>query len=131
MMATRCDAVVAADIVEEPLHAARSLCNDLPWVRFERLRIPAEWPDGRFDLIVLSEVLYFLDPSDVATVAARALAALDTDGVVLSVNWRGHGDDPCGGDEAATIFLNQTEQALRVASRYHTASYRIDLLVRR
>ena len=41
------------------------------------------------------------------------------------------GDDPCGGDEAATILLNQTHQVLRVASRYHTASYRIDLLVRR
>ena len=36
------------------------------------------------------------------------LAALDTDGVVVSVNWRGHGDDPCGGDEAATILLNET-----------------------
>jgi hypothetical protein len=34
-------------------------------------------------------VLYFLAPSDVATVAVRALAALDTDGAVLSVNWRG------------------------------------------
>jgi hypothetical protein len=75
-------------------------------------------------------VLYFLTAHDIAAVADRALAALESDGVVLSVNWRGHGDDPCGGDEAATIFLNQTDQVLRVASRYHTASYRIDLLVR-
>ena len=95
------------------------------------LRIPTEWPNGRFDLIVLSEVLYFLTFRDIAAVAARVLAALDTDGVVLSVNWRGRGDDPCGGDEAATILLNQTHQVLRVASRYHTASYRIELLVRR
>ena len=131
MLAARCDALLAADIVEEPLHTARTLCSDLPWVRFVRRCIPAEWPEGRFDLIVLSEVLYFLTADDIAAVAARVLTALDTDGVVLSVNWRGHGDDPCGGDEAATIFLNQTGRVLRVASRNHTASYRIDLLVRR
>ena len=80
---------------------------------------------------MLSEVLYFLTFRDIAAVTARVLAALDTDGVVLSVNWRGHGDDPCGGDEAATILLNHTHQVLRVASRYHTASYRIELLARR
>ena len=74
MLATSCDALLAADIVEEPLQSARTLCSDLPWVRFERLRIPAEWPAGRFDLIVLSEVLYFLTPSDIAAVAARVLA---------------------------------------------------------
>jgi hypothetical protein len=131
MLATRCDALLAGDIVEEPLNTARISCDDQPWVRFVRLRIPAEWPDGQFDLIVLSEVLYFLSCRDIAAVAARTLACLDTDGVVLSVNWRGHGDDPCGGDEAATILLNQTHQALRVASCCRTASYRMELLVRR
>ena len=80
-----------------------------------------EWPDGRFDLIVLSEVLYFLHLPRHCTVAARVLAALDTDGVVLSVNWRGHGDDPCGGDEAAIILLNETYQVLARESRYCTA----------
>ena len=49
--------------------------------------------DGRFDLIVLSEVPSF---RDIAAVAARVVTALDTDGVVLSANWRGHGNDPCG-----------------------------------
>jgi hypothetical protein len=128
MLAMRCDALLAADIVEEPLRTARIMCGDLPWVRFMRMRIPIEWPDGCFDLIVLSEVLYFLTFHDIAAVAARVLTALDTGGVVLSVNWRGHGDDPCDGDEAATIFLNETSHALRVVSRYRTASYRMELL---
>jgi hypothetical protein len=131
MLARHCDALLGADIVEPPLRTARRICTDLPWVRLARLRIPAEWPDARFDLIVLSEVLYFLSPRDIATVAARVLDTLDPDGVVLSVNWRGHGDDPCGGDEAATILLNETQASLRVASHYQTASYRMDLLIRR
>ena len=131
MLATRCDALLAADTVEEPLHAARTLCHDLPRVRFVRLHIPTRWPHNRFDLIVLSEVLYLLCFRDIATVAALALAAPYTDGVVLLVNWLGPGDDPCGGDVAATMFLNQTHRVLRVASHYHTAQYRSELLVRR
>ena len=94
------------------------------------MRIPAEWPDGRFDLIVLSEVLYFLSLRDIAAVAAHVLAALDADGVVLSVNWRGHGNDPCGGDEAATTLAKPDPRVLRVVS-LPRASYRIELLVRR
>ena len=110
MLATRCDALLAADIVEEPLHTASTLSG--PAVDpLCTPAFPAEWPDGRFDLIVLSEVLYFLTFRDIAAVAARALTALDTDGVVLSVYWRGHGEDPCGGDEAATILLNRLSSA--------------------
>lgn len=130
MLAGHCDALLAADIVDEPLRTARVFCNDLTWVHFVRMRIPTEWPDGRFDLIVLSEVLYFLSPRDIAGVAAGVLAAIDTDGVVLSVNWRGHGNDPCGGDEAANIFLSETHPGLYLASSHHTSSYRIDLLAR-
>lgn len=130
MLAARCDALLAADIVEQPLRTARAFCADLPTVRFVRLRIPAEWPDGRFDLIVLSEILYFLSHGDIAAVAERVRAALETDGVVLSVNWRGRGDDPCGGDEARAIFLREINPSLRVVSSYHSTSYRIDLLVR-
>lgn len=131
MLAPRCDALLAADIVEEPLRTARTLCRDLPGVRFARLRIPGEWPDGRFDLIVLSEVLYFLTADDIAAVAASVRATLDSAGVVLSVNWRGHGDDPCGGDEAADTLLNATREMLRVESSFCTDAYRLELLVRR
>lgn len=131
MLASRCDALLAADIVEEPLETARRLCTELPWVRFARMHVPAEWPEGRFDLIVLSELLYFLTPADIARLAARVLDVLDRDGVVLSVNWRGQGDDPCGGDEAAAKLLNETRSVLAVASHYHNAYYSIDMLIRR
>jgi Nodulation protein S (NodS) len=58
MLATSCDALLAADIVEEALHTARSLCSDLPWVRFACMRIPAEWLDGRFDLKSLRSAVF-------------------------------------------------------------------------
>ena len=71
MLATHCDTLLAVDIVEAPLRAARSACADQSWVRFAQMQIPGQWPTATFDLIVLSEVLYFLSPADVARAADR------------------------------------------------------------
>jgi hypothetical protein len=131
MLAPRCDALLGVDIVEQPLHAARSTCSDQPWVQFRRMQAPDEWPDGDFDLIVLSEVLYFLSPRDVARVAERTLANLDATGLVLLVNWRGRSGDPCTGDEAADLFIERTSGRLEPRMQCQEATYRLDLLGRR
>src|ERR1700760_3882066 len=57
-LASRCDVVLGIDAAETPLAEATRRCADLPNVRFERMFVPDEWPDGAFGLIVLSEVIY-------------------------------------------------------------------------
>jgi SAM-dependent methyltransferase len=131
LLAPRCEALLAVDIIEEPLRAARAMCADQPWVRFKRMRIPDEWPDEAFDLIVLSEVLYFLSPADIAAVADRVCTTLGSGGVVLLVNWRGQSDDPCTGDEAADIFAERTRRWLSSIAHRQDDAYRVDLLCRR
>ncbi len=64
------------------------------------MRVPGEWPEQRFDLIVLSEVLYFLSPADIALCADRVMSSVLPGGKILLVNWLGQSDDPCSGDEA-------------------------------
>ncbi len=61
-LATRCDSLLALDVAEAALDQARARCPD---VRFERRAIPDEWPPGAFDLIVFSEVLYYLDAAGI------------------------------------------------------------------
>ena len=73
-LASRCDAVVAIDAAEAPLVEARRRCADLPGVRFEQMFVPDEWPDGEFELILLSEVVYYLSRDDVGRLAARVHA---------------------------------------------------------
>jgi 2-polyprenyl-3-methyl-5-hydroxy-6-metoxy-1,4-benzoquinol methylase len=68
-LAERCDTLLAVDIVEAPLETARTACADQPWVRFACMDIATNWPGEQFDLIVLSEVLYFLSPEAIACVA--------------------------------------------------------------
>jgi 2-polyprenyl-3-methyl-5-hydroxy-6-metoxy-1,4-benzoquinol methylase len=130
LLALRCERLLAVDIVERPLRSARATCANQPWVQFERMGIPTEWPDDAFDLIVLSEVLYFLSPADIATAADRVGATLEPNGVVLLVNWRGRSRDPCTGDEAATIFMNRTQRWLFSQTHYQETRYRLDILCR-
>src|ERR1700710_2019517 len=63
-LADRCAHLLSLDVAESALDAARARCADSPHVDFLRAAVPAEWPPGRFDLIVLSEVLYFFTPED-------------------------------------------------------------------
>ena len=126
-LAAHCRSLLAVDFVEAPLAAARQACADRPGVRFAHMDIASTWPEGRFDLIVLSEVLYFLSPAAIAVVAQRTSKSLLPGGLVLLVNWLGHGDDPVSGDEAARLFV-AAAQRLAVAAADRQPRYRIDVL---
>jgi predicted TPR repeat methyltransferase len=131
LLAVRCDELLAVDVVEQALTAARMTCADQPWVRFERMQVPREWPDAVFDLIVLSEVLYFLSPTDITSTANRTFATLEAGGLVVLVNWRGRSSDPCTGDEAGQIFIERTQGWLSSQTHHQEDAYRLDVLCRR
>jgi SAM-dependent methyltransferase len=128
MLAPRCDGLLGIDLVEQPLAAARARCADQPWVRFQRMQVPQAWPDGRFDLIVLSEVLYFLTASDIDWCAGRVRNCVLPGAAVILVNWLGESDDPTHGDEAADRFIRSTTGWLRVSHQDKQPGYRLDVL---
>jgi SAM-dependent methyltransferase len=99
-LAPRCDRLLACDAVPDAVAAARSRAAGLPGVRVERLVIPGEWPPGAFDLIVLSELLYYLDDADLGQVLGLGIGSLRPGGQVLAVHWRHPAPDhPRTGDE--------------------------------
>ncbi|MFT4262828.1 MAG: hypothetical protein QM572_05560, partial [Nocardioides sp.] len=57
-------------------------------VEVRRLDVADAWPEGRFDLIALSEVGYFLSPRALDALVEHARDALTPDGVVLLCHWR-------------------------------------------
>lgn len=129
-LAARCTTLLAADIAEAALATARSNCRDLPHITFANLRVPEQWPAHQtFDLIIVSEVLYFLSPPDIARVAAHAIASLAPQGVILLVNYTEQINEPCGGAEAAAFFISAAGPALKSAAQQQHEKFRIDLLV--
>lgn len=88
-LATRCDAVLAADFSAQALRTARRRTAALPQVRVVQHVLPGQWPVAeQFDLVVLSEVLYFLPLDAVRTVARHCARSLAPDGVLLACDWR-------------------------------------------
>ncbi|MCW8306034.1 nodulation S family protein [Acidiphilium sp. PA] len=129
LLAPRCVSLFAVDIVESALAAARVRCAAMAQVEFALLRVPEEWPAGQvFDLILLSEVLYFLTPADIGRVAAHVTNALAPGGSVVLVNYTEQIDEPCSGDQAADVFIAATQAQLRVGLHERHQAFRIDRL---
>ena len=88
-LAARCDALLGVDIAAAPLARAR---ERVPRATFERRELPEEFPAGPFELIVHSEVLYYVDALDAMLDAtARELAP---GGTLLAVHWLGEAASP-------------------------------------
>jgi cyclopropane fatty-acyl-phospholipid synthase-like methyltransferase len=129
-LASRCDRVVAIDAASAPLVEARRRCAALAGVRFEQMFVPEQWPGGLFDLILLSEVVYFLNREDVGRLAARVSHSLAEEGCVILVHWTGLTNYPLGGDEAAALFLERMGPGWVVERADRYAEFRLDVLSR-
>ena len=86
-LAERCDSLLCQDLNEKAVELARSRLSQHHHVRVEQARMPRDWPNGEFDLIVLSEVGYFLDPGEWAQVIENTLRSLSQEGGVLACHW--------------------------------------------
>jgi hypothetical protein len=129
-LAPRCDALLAVDAAAAPLIEARRRCAALSNVRIERMFVPGQWPNGVFDLILLSEIVYYLCAEDVAGLAARVLRSLAVEGDVALVHWTGETDYPLSGDEAAELFIESMGQSVRVQRRDRSVAFRLDIVRR-
>ena len=127
-LAPRCDALVGVDVAEAALHQARERCADQPHVQFARMLVPQEWPEGGFDLILFSEVLYYLGIPGIHEAARRTLGSLRPGGTVALVNWHGITDGACTGDEAAALFIADCAPRLAPTVQHRAERYRIDVL---
>jgi SAM-dependent methyltransferase len=88
MLAPRCDRLLCCDLAAAAVQAAAERTSDLPQVRVEQRELPGQWPSGRFDLIVLSEILYYFGDDDLEQLLRHAVTALEPDGTLLAVHWR-------------------------------------------
>ena len=124
-----CASLVAIDPVEKALGTAAARCANLSVV-FAQMSVPGDWPAGQYDLIVLSEVVYYLTLDEVSALARRIQSSLEYKGDVLLVHWTEPTDYPLSGDDAAEAFIKASAAFLRPAYQHRAHSYRIDVLRR-
>jgi SAM-dependent methyltransferase len=90
VLAPRCDALLAVDLHESAVRAARTRVAPWPHARVERCTLPREWPrgDAPFDLIVVSEFAYYLGSDDLQRLAGCIGDSLADDGCLFACDWR-------------------------------------------
>lgn len=88
LLARRADRVVAVDRAPRAVRVTRRRCSALPGVEIDEARIPDDWPAGGFDLVVLSELLYYLDDDQLDRAIGRTVDCLEPHGHVLAVHYR-------------------------------------------
>lgn len=108
-LAERCDRLLASDIADSAVAVARARTAALANVVIERHDVPRDWPSGRFDLVVVSEIAYFLTPDALDRLVGRAVEALDPGGVLVACHWLG----PIDG----FAFRSGAEAQARIESR--------------
>jgi Nodulation protein S (NodS) len=91
-LAARCDTLLSCDGAAAAVAATRARTAQFPQVTVEQRTVPGDWPEpgrrSRYDLIVLSELLYYLSDEDLARTAGLAVDALAAGGTLLAVHWR-------------------------------------------
>jgi 2-polyprenyl-3-methyl-5-hydroxy-6-metoxy-1,4-benzoquinol methylase len=127
-LSSSCDQIIGLDFAPSAVAAARARCAPYPNIRIEQMQVPQQWPVGQFDLILFSEVLYFLNESDLIETCAHARRSILPVGRVLLVNYTGLTDDPGSGDTAASFFIKATAPDLRPVLQSREPHYRLDLL---
>ena len=109
-LAGRATHLLASDASVEAIAIARAALAGFPNATVEHHVLPAQWPGGAFDLIVLGEVLYFMNDDARVSVALEARTSAGTNGVVVACNWR-HEIEGWGhsGDEVHRRFATEIE----------------------
>lgn len=106
-LSRRCERLISTDVAHAALTTAKARVGSS--VRFLEWSLTDDWDglcDGqRFDLVVLSEVGYYLSRTDLRAALDTAVVHLEPSATVLAVHWRHPVSDyPLTGDEVHAII---------------------------
>jgi SAM-dependent methyltransferase len=129
LLTQRCDHVTATDVATAALDSA---CRRLragarrDQVTLVHQSLDEPWPAGPFDLVVLSEVCYYLQPDTLRAVLDREIPRLTQGATVVTAHWRHRVDDyPMTGDHANDVIAST--EGLHLIGSYRDADVAIEV----
>ncbi|WP_254561004.1 SAM-dependent methyltransferase [Dyadobacter diqingensis] len=136
MLRQRCEQLLAVDASRIAVTNAKNRLKEYADVSIEEMEIPVDFPDGKFDLILFSEVGYFLNEQDLVTARNKMIDSLLPGGHLLLVHWRPPvAEFPLTGDDVHALFLSVAGEGASdpiVHLKQHMETqYRMDLFVRK
>ena len=132
LLADRASVVHASDLSPTAVGAARRRLRDRKSVSVIASRLPAGPPGrpGSYDLVMLSEVLYYLDDPDREATLLAAEGAVGEDGDLVVVHWRHFPHDAWLAGAAANEAV-RTRPGWRPVARHEEDDFVLDVISRR
>lgn len=128
LLAQRCDHLLATDISDKALELAQMRCEKIENVTFKKLNFQYELPEDQFDLIMISEVAYYLSPQDWEEAIVTLHHRLKKGGNIVLVHWLPEVHDyPQTGDEVHQTFEKLMNGKMTSVFSNRAESYRIDV----
>jgi SAM-dependent methyltransferase len=130
-LASKCERLVATELSRIALDQARRRCagrDNIDFVLAERV---TDGIDGAFDLMLLSEVVYYWDDRDLSAVAAAIAEHLQPGGRLILVHWLGETDYPRSADDAVGSLQALVGEGFEVEAESRDDDYRLDVWRRR
>lgn len=87
-LANRCSRLLCCDTAAAAVKLAQTRLSLFDHVEVRQNRLPGHWPEEKFDLIVFSEIGYYLDREDLTEVIRHIGNSLTADGQLLACHWR-------------------------------------------
>ncbi len=130
MLTQKCRSLLSIDTAEKPLIRARQRLADAPHVILQKMEVPNEFPEQSFDLVVMSEVGYYLSMPDLQQLAQKIIAHMPNGGHLLLVHWTPLVHDyPLTGDQVHETFLQLSgdNKPFKHLNGLREDTYRLDL----
>ncbi len=103
-LAHRCDELVCLEWMPRIAALARERLRTYPHARVQEGAIPNAWPSGTFDLVVFSEVLYYLTETGLSSALELLERSLAPAGEVISVHYNPETNYPLSGGQVQTAL---------------------------
>ncbi|MGE6760256.1 methyltransferase domain-containing protein [Corallococcus interemptor] len=127
----RCDALLSLEPSESAQARAIHRCRHLPHVRFERMSVPDRYPEGTFDLTLMSGRGAYWSLTELALAQQRILEHLERGGHLVLVHWTGQTRDMrCSGHEVHAAFRQLAPRHLRHLRGEMEGTWRLDVFER-
>lgn len=128
MLADKSKKLLAVDSAEAPLVNARFRLQKKHHVEIMRMQVPAEFGNEQYDLIVISEIAYYLNENDLAILRTNIINHLERGGQLIMVHYTPFVHDyPQTGDEVHEYFLNTEKSILKHLLHQRHDTYRLDV----
>lgn len=128
MLGEKCIHLLATDVSEKALEQAKKRCQDLENVNFKTMSFAEEFPDEKYDLIVVSEVAYYLSPEDWKLAISKMYKILEEKGEIILVHWLPEVHDyPQTGDEVHKMFSTEIGNKMKNIFNSRAEKYRINV----